>query len=329
MSFKIDLKDKRILHALDLNARSPLSKIAKLAGVSKQVVAYRLKQIEKNGLIETYFALIDVSKLGYTLRKAFVKLHNCGEKEEKKLITSLKNNPNVAWVVSCDGKFDLVFGMRARNIEEYALQLSKIENRFGNLFLDVQIAPIVKGQYFTRQYLINEPADSIGEFSFGSVPIDVRLDDLDWCILVEIGKNARKSFVEMARNLKVSPDVVRKRLSRLEKAGIVRKYIVILNNAVMSQQHFKLLLKLRNMSVDRFDSLIEYCHSQQNVIYLVKTFGNWEFEVDLEVADVVAFRDFLRKIKQKFADVIKDYDYINISKIHKYNFCPSKPIVNL
>ncbi len=79
------------------------------------------------------------------------------------------------------------------------------------------------------------------------------------------------------------------------------------------------------MTSERFDSLVEYCQSQPNVIYLVKTFGNWEFEIDLEVADIVTFRNVLRNFKQKFADVIGDYDYINISKIHKYNFCPSKP----
>ena len=49
---KIDLKDRKILYQLDLNCRQSNTQIGKKVGLSKQVVDYRIKQMEENGITE-------------------------------------------------------------------------------------------------------------------------------------------------------------------------------------------------------------------------------------------------------------------------------------
>lgn len=49
---KLNLKDRKILSILDMNARTPLSQIAKQVGLSREVVHYRIQQLEKKGAIE-------------------------------------------------------------------------------------------------------------------------------------------------------------------------------------------------------------------------------------------------------------------------------------
>ena len=48
---KLDLKDKRILKELFVNARMPYSTIGKKVGLSKEVVHYRVNRLMKIGLL--------------------------------------------------------------------------------------------------------------------------------------------------------------------------------------------------------------------------------------------------------------------------------------
>lgn len=323
MSF--DLKDRKILYFLDENARISFTDLARKVGVSKQVAKYRVEQLEKKNAINTYFAIINVAKLGFTVRKAFVKLQNASVKQEEKLIKYLKAKPDILWVVSCDGQFDLAFGMRSKNIEEYDEKLTKIINEFGKLFLEIQIAPIIKGQYFHRSYLINTPTDSEREFFFGSSPESPKLDEFDWQILVELGKNGRKTATEIAKKVKLSPEAIAKRIKNLERQGVIHNYVLVLNNFAMEQQHFKVLIKLRDINEKKLDAFKEFCKSHPNIFYIVKTFGVWNFEIDLEVKNSEEFREIMRDLKNKFFEIIQDYSYVNIYKIYKYNFCPERP----
>ena len=325
MAIRLDLKDKKLLYALDRNARATYSDISKRIGVSKQVARYRLNLIEKAGIINTYFTIIDSARLGYTIRKAFIKLQNADEKQEAELIGWLKNNTNVVWLASSDGQFDISFGMRSNNIEKYTEQLAELDNRFGQLFLQRQIAPIVKGQYFYRDYLISKDAGTERELAFGSVPIQPRLDQADWKLLVGLAKNARAPVTELAKSVELSPDAITKRIKKLEKSGVIQGYILVLDNAALGQLHYKVMMHLKSVTQKRYDTLLGFCKIHPNIFYVVRTFGVWEFEIDMEVPDVASFRKIMRELKERFSDIIRDYSYISIYKIHKYNFCPGMP----
>jgi Lrp/AsnC family leucine-responsive transcriptional regulator len=56
---KLDLKDRKILYELDLDARQPLTRIGKKVGLSKDVVSYRMKKLQDEGIIKNYYTVID------------------------------------------------------------------------------------------------------------------------------------------------------------------------------------------------------------------------------------------------------------------------------
>jgi len=56
------------------------------------------------------------------------------------------------------------------------------------------------------------------------------MDKLDFGILEFLSGNSRTPFMEIARRLKVSESAIRKRVSNLEKNGIIRKYSLVLDN---------------------------------------------------------------------------------------------------
>src|SRR3989344_1384284 len=98
MIYNLDKKDRAILYQLDLNSRQSFNQIAKKVGLSREVVQYRIKQLEKKGIIRGYQTLIDVSRLGYINCRFFIKLQKDTPEEEKRVIEYYKNHPRFWWV---------------------------------------------------------------------------------------------------------------------------------------------------------------------------------------------------------------------------------------
>ena len=74
--FDLDLKDKKILKCLEENSRQSHNQIAKKAGLSKESVRYRIKQLEEKGIIQNYKVVVDIKKLDYRAYHLFVNLNN-------------------------------------------------------------------------------------------------------------------------------------------------------------------------------------------------------------------------------------------------------------
>lgn len=57
----------KILELLQQNARMPFSEVGRQVGLSAPAVAERVRRMEESGIIRGYQAVVDPSKLGYTL----------------------------------------------------------------------------------------------------------------------------------------------------------------------------------------------------------------------------------------------------------------------
>jgi Lrp/AsnC family leucine-responsive transcriptional regulator len=55
------------------------------------------------------------------------------------------------------------------------------------------------------------------------------LDDLDWKLLAHLQKNARVTTAELGRQFDLSAPGVQKRLRRLEKHGVIERYVTSIN----------------------------------------------------------------------------------------------------
>ncbi|MCX6769402.1 MAG: Lrp/AsnC family transcriptional regulator, partial [Candidatus Micrarchaeota archaeon] len=152
---KIDQKDRIILYELDRNARQPLSAIAKKARLSREAVLYRLKGYLHDGIIRNYLAVVNMAKFGFSHHKVFVKLQNLTEKQEAEVISYLCRHPSTSWVASCDGKYSLVFGVKARTLSELNSFLKELNGRYWQYLAGQDIASIVEAHHFYRDYLVN------------------------------------------------------------------------------------------------------------------------------------------------------------------------------
>ncbi|MBU0460744.1 MAG: winged helix-turn-helix transcriptional regulator, partial [Nanoarchaeota archaeon] len=111
---KLDLKDRKILHELDLNARQSDSEIAKKVGLTRDSVRYRIKKLEDQGYINYFMTLLNSMKLGYNWYRTFFKFQNLSVEKEQEIINWLKER--ASWITKVEGIWDLNTGIFVKNV---------------------------------------------------------------------------------------------------------------------------------------------------------------------------------------------------------------------
>ncbi|MFC1752343.1 AsnC family transcriptional regulator [Thermoproteota archaeon] len=325
MAIKLNTKDHRIIYELDLDSRQSLSRIAKNTSLSEQVVSYRLKNIMKNKVINTFPSIMDFSKLGYSLHKCCYKLKNLTSNKRTRIIEYLTKHNNAVWVSSSDGRFELSAAFIGKTLIEISNYVNDFNDLFSENISEQKIVNILKGEHFPRDYLVKkENRKSRKPIVFGSIPEIAKIDETDLKIVSELAENARIPNIDIAKKCSISQDNVAFRIQKLKKNGIIQNNIVILNAASIGMIHHKVMVALRNTGDIKQKALQDYCRNHPNITFMNRTLGDWNMEIDFEVSDNNQFREYLMDINNKFSGLIKDYSIITIYDIHKYNFFPIK-----
>ncbi|MBI4361399.1 Lrp/AsnC family transcriptional regulator [Candidatus Micrarchaeota archaeon] len=320
----LDVKDRKILYALDQNARQPLAALANAASLSKQAVFHRLSRLEKTA-IQKYLAIVDLAKLGYTGYKVFLRLQDADPHTEKKILDYLMRHPRVQWLAGTDGAFDVVFNLFARSSEDAFDQLQALNQEFGAYISERQIVVLLDAQFYTRAYLVSAPSSELFKpVRFGSREALARLDDVDLSILGVLCQDARLPYVRISQAVGVSADAVRLRIKKMEKTGVIQHYALVLDNEALGQPHYKLLLRLHPMDKKRKRDLDAYLRAQPRIYFSSQALGPFDAEFNVEVSNAAEFRRILMDFKSLFSDVLKDYSVLTIYRVFKFDFYPMR-----
>lgn len=119
------------------------------------------------------------------------------------------------------------------------------------------------------------------------------LDDTDHALLHELQQNARMSITELARRVQLSPSPCQRRLRRLEHAGIIRGYTVILDPVVTQTALVAFVgVQLTNHSrpvVRQFQREVVQLPQVQECHHVA---GTYDYLLRVEVADLPAYETF-------------------------------------
>jgi len=100
------------------------------------------------------------------------------------------------------------------------------------------------------------------------------VDDLDRAILQELNVDARRSHRELAARLRISPTTVSARLSRLERDGVVKGYIPVLDEELLGWD-FAATIGIR-ISKGRLREVEEHLARDPHVFALYDVTGDFD-----------------------------------------------------
>jgi len=318
--YKLDKKDKDILYQLDLDSRQSFNQIGRKVRTSKEVVQYRIKQLEKEGVIKGYQTLIDVSKLGYITGRFFLKLREDTPEQENKIIDYYKNHPKFWWVDQISGGFrDLGLACWIKNIYDFYNIKEDLIKRFGRYINDLYISLYCKFYVYNRNYLCRDK-ERKNETKILFFPELADFDDKDIKILRLIAGNARMNFVDISEKTGISITNVDYRIKKMIRKGIIKGFKVLLDLAKIGYYWYKIEMQLSDISVKQ--QMLNYFEKHLNIVYAYETLSDNDLELELEVDSYEKFREVLEDIRKVFGKSIKKYHYFLWYKEHKFLFMP-------
>lgn len=315
---KLDLKDRKILYQLDVNSRQSNSKISKKVGLSKDVVGYRIKKLEENGLIKGYYTLIDFSRLGYFSVRVYLKLYDTSPDKEKEIVDFLIKNKKVFYVAVIEGSYDIDIGTMVKDIYEFEDFWLGFKKEFKECIGEERESIFTKAHHFHRAYILDKKTDDSEVQFFGGKKI-VKYDKIDFEILKIIAVNSRVPIMEISATIKIPPTTVAHRIKQLENNKIIQGYRFIFDFQKFGYEYYKVDLTLKEIT--RFDELVSFAHKHPNIIYIDQTIGGSDFEFDLEVKNKEEFLKIIENLRKEFPE-IRTWNFFSIGRYQKLLYFP-------
>ena len=327
--FMLDKIDRKIIYHLDINARMSRLQIARKLRISREVVDYRIKRLIKNEIINRFFTHIRAEKLGFTIYKLHLAIKGLQDKEEKDLINYFVNHENVYRVVSCDGVYDVIVSMTAKDVYKLHQMLMECYSKYDINFLtkDNLISIIV--YHGRREYLLGKRRKEIAPLIRGGEKGSIVLDEKDNEILKILANNARFQILEIAKRLGVTSSAVIYRIRALEQKNIIGAYRCSINVEKIGFIRSKIFLSLKFVDEKKEKELRQFCLEHPNIIFFWYCVGHCDLEIELEIENIAAFHDLLKEIKTRFSNIIRKCEYVIVSKEHKFDHFPGCYPANL
>ncbi|MBS3067794.1 Lrp/AsnC family transcriptional regulator [Candidatus Micrarchaeota archaeon] len=323
---KLDLKDRRILAALDMHARMPLGELAKRVGVSRQVAAYRTDRMKKDGIILGALAIFDSVVVGYNWFRVVLRLGGAGTKQKNEVLDFLSNHQHALWVGEVGGNWDVVVNFVTKDIYEFNNVFEDFLSKYGIFVKAYETLVYVHVRDLPRNYILDNKKEKIEYTEFDhqmKFNPALELDEIDKKIIAVISRDASLSSWQIAAKAGVSDKTVSARIKKMEESKLILGYRLLIHPSAIGYESYMIFLGVNNLQAERENELINFVRSGPNITFLVKHIGRWRIGMEIEVKNRVEFQDYLVQLRDKFGDIISDFETFPIFKDRVFNYFPA------
>lgn len=294
----MDKKDKKILAELLHNSRISLTQLAKKTMISRELLHYRLKKLEKNIIIR-YSTQINLKLLGFKRTGCYISLKNSSLKFEKKFLEFLKQHQQIAGISTNIGKYDFIVDLFYK--EELELQkISReietyLQNRCNELFF---INIPIEQAFFHNKLIELTPQKNINKRKIFKT--DIKIDKTDKLILQMLNQNARQSLVNISKECHLNSNAIGYRIKNLERLGVISHSTIFLDLNSLDYALYNIQIKLRNSLSSQ--KILSFLKQHPNTFYYYHYYGNKDWDIDIG-----AFIKRKSELKGLFRDLKNNY----------------------
>lgn len=315
----MDLLDRKLLYELDLNARAPLSRVAKKLRANKSVVLYRFNRLREQGIIRQAFVEINMAGLRYHSFRIFLKLGNASDAEERKLIDLLQAQRQVTWLSRVLGKWDVDAVYTTKDIAEFRRFRDDLFLRHNAIIEDFRISLLADIYSYPKTYLTGARRTAMPRHfaPTGYVP-----DGEDELLLRILSADAMLPVASIAQRMRMSINTVKRRMRDLERHGIILAYRLHIDAARMGYHYYKLHLALRRYAAADLAALWSYLESKSFMVYIDKYLDAEDLEIELQLESEAQYLAFLEELVQRFGRIIKEKHVLKFYDERVFRYLP-------
>lgn len=317
--YNLDLHDRRLLSELDKNASQSLTELSRVLKRSKQFVSYRMEKLEKAGIINGYYAIVDMSKMGFFTFRVYLKLQQMSLEDRDALAEYSRKHFSQVWsVVSMHGKWDVALFIGVKTITEFHMVWDGLLAEYKKRIKSYNVAVYAPIFNFNRKFLL--PTTEPGIIRVYGAGTAEPIDQLDKKIIETYAVNVRQTASEIGRKLGIGPELVRSRIKNLEQSKVIVGYRVDFEIRKLGLTGYRVDLQL--ISTQRNKELLEFCSMHRHIYQMNKSIGGADFEIEVIVKDLSHLLQVIDEIRMKFKDVVNDAEWLGYTTIHVLKYIP-------
>lgn len=120
------------------------------------------------------------------------------------------------------------------------------------------------------------------------------MDNIDRKILEILQENAVSTAKEIASKLALSTTPIYKRIKKLEKSGIIKKYVALIDANLIGKSILVFInITIKNHQFEKRFEFIKQMQKIKSVLEFYHTSGSFDFLVKVRFSNIHEFRDFL------------------------------------
>lgn len=161
----------------------------------------------------------------------------------------------------------------------------------------------------------NIPLKMQAELVYGE---KAKLDSKDAQIIRVLYKDARMSFSDIAKEVKLSRDAVRYRVEKLIAADVIQGFFPLLNPPKIGFPIITIVyLSFQNIDPETEKRFIQAMKGNKFVSNFASVTGRWDYFLIISSRDLGHFNDILKEIRGQFSGIIKEYEISNVIQTYK------------
>ncbi|MCD6476800.1 MAG: AsnC family transcriptional regulator [Candidatus Aenigmarchaeota archaeon] len=146
-----------------------------------------------------------------------------------------------------------------------------------------------------------------------------QIDQIDTKILNILSENSREKLTSIARKIGLSIDATKKRIKKLEKNNIIKRYTIQVNvENIGIPLTFYIYIKLSNVTQERLNEMINFLKKNPRIIDVISVLGSFDLFIVAISKDPEEMNQIKMQIKEKFRDIIADWNDAVATILHKW-----------
>lgn len=312
----------RILYFLDRDCRATFTKIAKQLKTSEQRVSYSVKSMQKKKEITGFTTVFDYAKFDLNGYMVAFKINYKKKEESVKLLNSLKDLPEVVWLQTMEGKFDVFTMFLSSNPSYFNKTLKKFISEHKELIKDNVICTVIVTHKYGKQYLhpwMKKEFDKI----IGGDREKVKLTETETLVCKELFKNPVVKIKYISKATGLTFKTITSKIKELMKKKVIRRFEVIMNANKLKIIKKKIMIRYTNYDEETENNLTNFCKIHKNIISSTKTFGKWDLIINFESLKEDELDTFIHDLRVGFEEIIDDIDVMTVTSTRKELYLPS------
>lgn len=306
---RLDRKDRLLLSLLYANSRMSFTEMGRKMRLSSSAVERRMRRLEDAGVICLLFANVDLTKLGLKSYRLYFKFDVMDRNTESGILKLFEEYPQTLWGVICEGEYDALWRIVAKSeldVEDAAYLMLR---RFGGRVVERTVATTTYQIYLAWNRALETPRHP--PLPTERIAGVERVDGTDMKILSALYSNAREKTITLSRLAGLTPDAVQYRIRRLIERKIILGYTAWFDAKKLGFNYYKIMIGFRSATKEDEKKFLRFCMENDAVIFINKTIGSWDMEVDIIVRNNEELHEFMRVMRTEFGHILGKHLFVS------------------